>query len=76
MNIFILGKNVADNVSICDLGVLGGFVPVDIKQVLVHCMSPSPWKSRLSPFDISCYILVFYIHILSAGIIGPFPFLV
>ena len=74
--LFLMGQNVADNESTFDPGVLGYFVPVNEKQVLVPCMSPSPWKSRLSPFDISCYILVFYIHILSAGIIGPFPFLV
>ena len=59
MNIFILGKNVADNVSICDLGVLGGFVPVDIKQVLVHCMSPSPWKSRPISFGITLLYFIF-----------------
>ena len=31
VRIFILGLNVADDAAICDLGVLGDFVPVDEK---------------------------------------------
>ena len=51
MRIFILGLNVADDAEICDLGVLGDFVPVDEKQVVVPCMSPSPWKRRRISLD-------------------------
>ena len=29
VRLFLLGKNVSDNVEICDFGVLGDFVPVD-----------------------------------------------
>ena len=36
---FFSGGNVVDNAEICDLSVLGGFVSVDEKQVLVPFMS-------------------------------------
>ena len=51
MRIFLLGTNVEDDAVVCDLGVLGDFVPVDEKQVLVTYMSPSLWKSCPISFD-------------------------
>ena len=34
MHIFLLGPNVADNTTICDLGALGDFMPVDEKIIV------------------------------------------
>ena len=51
VRLFLLGGNVADDATVCDLGVLGDFVPVDEKQVLVPCMSHRPWKSCTISFD-------------------------
>ena len=51
MRIFFLGLNVVDDAAICDLGVLGDFVYVDEKKVLVPCMSLIPWKIHPLPFD-------------------------
>ena len=67
MHLFLLGPNVAYDAEICDLGVLGDFVPVDEKQVLVPCMSPSHCT-------FPCSILFLWGPWLRAGIIEPFPF--
>ena len=48
---FLWGPNAADDAAMCDLGVLGGFFPMDEKQLLVPCISPSPWKSFPISFD-------------------------
>ena len=54
-----MGPNVADDAEICDFGVLGDFVPVDDKKVLVPCMSPIPWKSFTISFDMHFTHLIF-----------------
>ena len=37
-----MGANVVDNASICDLGVLGYFVPVDKKNIFSSLYVPDP----------------------------------
>ena len=36
VNIFLLGLNVTYDAAICDLGVLGDFVPVDEKIIVIY----------------------------------------
>ena len=50
VRLFLLGTNVADDAEICDLGVLGDFVPLDEKKVLFPYISPIPWKGRSISF--------------------------
>ena len=51
MCLFLLVPNVADDAAIRNLCVLGDFVLVDEKKVLVTCMPPSTQKSRPVSFD-------------------------
>ena len=60
IRLFLLGPNVADDAAICDRGVLGDFVPVDEKQVLVPCMYPNPWEIRPISFDVPFLHLSFF----------------
>ena len=58
---FLWGPNAADDAAMCDLGVLGDFVLVDEKQVLVPCMSSIPWKIRPISFDTPFFHLSFWV---------------
>ena len=40
VHIFLLGPNVADDASICDLSVLGDFVPADGKSIVSYLYVP------------------------------------
>ena len=58
MSLFLLGPNVADDVAICDLGVLGDFVPVDEKSFVSSLYVPNPLEkpsnfiqNTLAPFE-------------------------
>ena len=42
MRLFLLGTNVADDAAICDLGVLGDFVPMDKKTSVISLYVPDP----------------------------------
>ena len=42
VRIFLLGPNVADDAAICDLVVLGDFVPVDEKSSVSSLYVPEP----------------------------------
>ena len=59
MRLFLIGTNVADDSVICDLGVLGDFVYVDEKKVLVPCLFPSPWKRRQISLDMPLLRFIF-----------------
>ena len=58
MRIFILGLNVADDMTICDLGVLGDLGPVDEKSSVSSLYVPEPLEKSpnlilyaLDPFE-------------------------
>ena len=58
MNIFLLGPNAVDNAAICDIGVIGYFVPVDEKTSVSSLYLPDPLEKSsnfilhaLSPFE-------------------------
>ena len=53
-----MGTNVAYNAAICDLGVLGDFVPVDEKESVITLYVPEPLEKSsnlilhaLAPFE-------------------------
>ena len=48
VSIFLLRPNVADDAEICDLGVLGDFLPVDEKTSVSSLYVPKPLESSLN----------------------------
>ena len=61
MNILILGPDFTEDITICDLGALGDFVPVNEKKGLVPLMYPIPWKRSPILLDIP------FIHLRLSG---------
>ena len=45
MCLLLLGINITDDASICEVGVLGDFVPVDEEAIVSYLYVPDPWEN-------------------------------